>query len=149
MASSGVITGQWLIANGTAMVIEFTYAIEANGTVYFEPQFANDEGQTIDFSGYASMQLINTGATNATLTVQLYGDNSNTEANFLIPVDIYGTAHPALCTALAFTSTPKKAFENIVIPLFRRIRWAFTEASNAATITGKAYLCLSVAKGKG
>ena len=149
MASTSSISAISTVANGTLKIIEFTYAIDASGTVYFEPEFDNTEGDTIDFSGYASMQLINTGAANSTLTVQVYVSNNLVDADFLIPWDPDGVVHPAMCTALAFSTTPKKMFENIKIPLARRVRWAFTEASGAAAITGKAQLALSIAKVKG
>ena len=119
------------------LVLEFPIALAAGTSDYFTPDL-----QKYDFSGYASMQIVMTGTTNATLTVQLETDNSNTDANFLVPFDTYGTVHPALCTALAFTSTPKKMFENIAIPAACRVRWKFTEAGGAAAVAGTAYLYL-------
>lgn len=147
MASTATISATTEVNHGMGVVVECTFSLDASGSASFSPQFTlTDETGTVrpyDFTGFASVQIIMTGSTNGTLTVQLYSDNSDTDANYLVGYDPEGVAHPALCTALAFSSTPKKMFENVKIPPCKRHKWTLTEAGGAAGVAGKIYLYLS------
>ncbi|NTU49422.1 MAG: hypothetical protein HGA87_00750 [Desulfobulbaceae bacterium] len=147
MATSGSITDTKHINNNNGVLIEYTFAIDASGTLNFEPDWTESDlsADPYNFDGYASMQVVMTGATNGTLTVQMHADNSGTDANFLIPYNSDAIVWPAFCTALAFSTTPKY-MKQINIPAAKRIKWLLTEAGGSAAVSGKLYLFLHKAK---
>lgn len=103
--------------------------------VYLVPNLSQFE-----FSGNASLHLVQTAGQ---VTIQIQSDNSGTDANFKEGYNTSDTVHPAICTNLAFASTPNKFFEGIAFPYAARNRVRFSNSHATVTATGKAYLYLS------